>query len=219
MNPPNTIRVALADDHHVVRQGIRLLLEQASDIVLVGEAGDGLEALNLVEKESPHVLVVDLGIPRVHGLDVIKSIRRDHKKTKTLVLSTHSDEPFVVESMRSGARGYVLKECDGDELITAVRTVAAGKKYVSPKIVSCRERDLARVADDSPGEPIDLLTARERIVFQLAADGNSIQKIAERLYISPRTAETHRANLMRKLALRSQTDLVRYAIRRGIIQA
>lgn len=219
MSKTGTITVALADDHHIVRQGLRLVLERSIEFKLAGEAGDGLEAVDLVEKEAPNVLVIDLMIPRLHGLEVIKQVSKKHPDTKTLVLSMYSDEPFVMEALRNGASGYLLKDCDGDEFLKAIRTVAAGKRYLTDVLA---ERALSGYIEH-PGKSsldvYDTLTNRERTVLQLAAEGLSSSKIAAKLFISPRTAETHRANLMRKLSLSSQTDLVRFAIRKGIIPA
>lgn len=214
-----TITVALADDHHIVRQGLRLVLERALEFELAGEAADGLEAVQLVEEKRPDVLVIDLMLPRLHGLEVVKQVSKSFPGTQTLVLSMYSDEPFVMEAMRNGASGYLLKDCDGDEFLKAIRTVAAGKRYLTEVLA---ERALSGYLEH-PGKSsldvYDTLTNRERTVLQLAAEGLSSSKIAAKLFISPRTAETHRANLMRKLGLSSQTDLVRFAIRKGIIPA
>jgi len=213
------ITIALAEDHHLVRQGFKLVLEAEKDFRLVGEASDGLEAVSLVTRTRPNVLLLDLMIPRLHGLEVIRQCRREAPATRVVVLSMHADEPYVMEALRNGASGYVLKDCTAADLVQAVRAVAAGRRYLSPVLV---ERALTGYVE-RPGESdIDVyetLTNRERLVLQLAAEGKTSAEIATALFISPRTAETHRANLMRKLALRSQTELVRFAIRRGIIAA
>ena len=217
MTSPKKIRVALADDHHIVREGLRLVLEREPDMELAGEAADGLAAVELVEREHPDVLVVDLMLPRLHGLEVIKQVCRAGRKTKALVLSMHSDEPFVMEALRNGASGYLLKDCDGDEFLRALRAVAAGRRHLAAPLA---ERALDGYIEH-PGrtnlDVYDTLTNRERTVLQLAAEGFSSAKIAAKLFISPRTAETHRANLMRKLKLNSQTELVRFSIRKGLI--
>jgi len=213
------ITIVLVEDHHIVRQGMRALLEGEKRFQLVGEAGDGLEAMELVAKLKPNVLLLDLMIPRLHGLEVVRRVRDEHPKTQVVILTMHADEPYVAEALRSGALGYVLKDGTAANLIEAVQAVAAGKRYLCPA--------LAKRAIDSyfqsPGEAgldaYDTLTERERLILQLAAEGLSNPDIAKRLFISPRTAESHRANLMRKLSLRSQTDLVRYAIRKKIISA
>jgi two-component system, NarL family, response regulator NreC len=213
------ITIALAEDHHVVRQGFKLVLAAESDFKLVGEAADGLEAVKLVEEKKPGIILLDLMIPRLHGLEVVRQLRRDHPATKVIILSMHADEPYVMEALRNGASGYVLKDCTAVDLVQAVRTVAAGRRYLSPALA---ERALTGYVEHPGASDLDVyetLTNRERLVFQLAAEGKTSAEIAAALFISPRTAETHRANLMRKLSLRSQTDLVRFAIRRGIIAA
>lgn len=211
--------IALAEDHHLVRQGFKLVLSAESDFKLVGEAADGLEAVQLVDKTQPDLLLLDLMIPRLHGLEVTRQVRKEHPNTKVIILSMHADEPYVMEALRNGASGYVLKDCTAADLVLAVRTVAAGRRYLSPILA---ERALTGYVEH-PGESdldvYETLTNRERLVLQLAAEGKTSAEIATALFISPRTAETHRANLMRKLNLRSQTDLVRFAIRRGIIAA
>jgi DNA-binding NarL/FixJ family response regulator len=165
------------------------------------------------------VLLLDLMIPRLHGLEVARQVHRDSPDTKVVILSMHADEPYVMEALRNGASGYVLKDCTAGDLVQAVRTVVAGRRYLSPALA---ERALTGYVEHPGESELDIyetLTNRERLVLQLAAEGKTSAEIATALFISPRTAETHRANLMRKLGLRSQTDLVRFAIRRGIIAA
>jgi DNA-binding NarL/FixJ family response regulator len=209
----------LAEDHHLVRQGFKLVLTAEQDFKLVGEAADGLEAVDLVEKKKPNVLLLDLMIPRLHGLEVTRQVHRESPGTRIIILSMHADEPYVMEALRNGAAGYVLKDCTAADLVQAVRTVMAGRRYLSPALA---ERALTGYVEHPGASELDVyetLTNRERLVLQLAAEGKTSGEIATSLFISPRTAETHRANLMRKLGLRSQTDLVRFAIRRGIIAA
>jgi two-component system, NarL family, response regulator NreC len=213
------ITIGLAEDHNVVRQGFKLVLTAEQDFKLVGEAADGLEAVKLVETKKPNVLLLDLMLPRLHGLEVVRQLKREQSPTKVIILSMHADEPYVMEALRNGACGYVLKDCTAADLVQAVRTVAAGRRYLSPILA---ERALTGYVEHPGASDLDVyetLTNRERLVFQLAAEGKTSGEIATALFISPRTAETHRANLMRKLSLRSQTDLVRFAIRRGIIAA
>jgi DNA-binding NarL/FixJ family response regulator len=213
----NPVRVVLADDHHIVRQGLRTLLEAEGDFVIVGEAGDGLEVAALVERLTPHVLILDLMMPGLNGLEVTRQVHRQCPKTKIVVLSMHASEPHVLEALRNGASGYVLKDATPTEVIHALREVTAGRRYLSGPL---SERAIAAYAEKAHQislDPYDILTAREREVLQLSAEGHNLSEIATRLGISPRTAETHRANLMRKLALRTQTDLIRFAVRRGIL--
>jgi len=213
------ITIGLAEDHHVVRQGFKLVLSAEQDFKLVGEAADGLDAVKLVEEKKPNVLLLDLMIPRLHGLEVTRQVRKEHPDTRVIILSMHADEPYVMEALRNGASGYVLKDCTAADLVLAERTAAAGRRYLSPVLA---ERALTGYVEH-PGESeldvYETLTHRERLVLQQAAEGKTSAEIAAALFISPRTAETHRANLMRKLSLRSQTDLVRFAIRRKIISA
>ena len=211
--------VVLAEDHHIVRQGLKALLGSEKTFRLVGEAADGLEAVALVERCKPNVLVLDLMIPRLHGLDVIRQLCAGHSATRVIVLSGHSEEHYVAEALRSGALGYVLKDCATSNLVEAIRMVAAGKRYLSPAI-EARAIEAFFQNPSQPGlDPYETLTGRERMILQMAAEGLSNPAIARKLFISARTVESHRANLMRKLMLHSQTDLVRYAIREKIITA
>lgn len=214
-----TTTIILAEDHQLVRQGLRLLLEQASTFRLVAEASDGLEALHLTAKHRPDILLLDLMVPRLHGLEVTRQVRKESPETKVIILSMHADEPYVVEALRNGAAGYVLKDGTADELIKAVRDVASGKHYLSPALAERAINGYIHKPGQGDLDVYETLTNRERIVLQMAAEGHTSSEVAAKLFISPRTAETHRANLMRKLALRSQTDLVRFAIRKGIIAA
>ena len=211
--------LVLAEDHHIVRAGLKALLARETDFRLLGEAADGLEAVEVVARWQPNVLVLDLMIPRLHGLEVIRRVHHDHSSTRVIVLSMHSDEPYVVEALRSGALGYVLKDCTASNLIEAIRSVAAGRRYLSPALAERAVDALFQDRGQYGLDPYETLTERERLVLQFAAQGLSNPEVAQKLFISPRTAETHRANLMRKLVLHSQTDLVRYAIRKNIITA
>lgn len=212
----SSIRLVLADDHHVVRQGLKLVLATEPDFELVAEAGDGEEAVRCVEQHRPDVLVLDLMLPRLHGLEVCRQVSRSCPGTRIVVLSSHADGPYVQEAVRNGALGYVLKDSTAADLVGAIRSVMEGKRYLSEALM---EKVLQGYADPSSKQTdeYESLTPRERLVLQLAAEGCTSNEIAEKLFISPRTAETHRANLMRKLALASQTHLVRFAIRKGII--
>jgi DNA-binding NarL/FixJ family response regulator len=211
--------LVLADDHHLVRQGLMLLMKNEPDFRVVGEAGDGLGALQLVAKTHPDILLLDLAIPRVHGLEVTRQVRQNHSSTRVIILSMHKEESYVIEALRNGAAGYILKDSTGTDLIEGVRKVKAGRRYLSPSLEEIAIALLEHRPSSGEADAYESLSNRERIVLQLAAEGLSSHEIADRLFISRRTAETHRANLMRKLDLRSQTDLVRFAIRRGVMQA
>jgi DNA-binding NarL/FixJ family response regulator len=212
--------IVLADDHHVVRQGLRALLEAEPDFHLIGEAGDGLEAASLVERLQPDVLVLDLMMPGLSGLELTRQVRqRALRHTQVLILSMHADEAYVLEALKNGAAGYVLKNSSAADLVQAVREAAAGRRYLSPPLSKRAIEAYIEKAKAAPLDPYETLTTREREVLHLAAEGYANAEIAARLSISSRTAETHRAHLMHKLGLHNQTDLIRYALRRGIIPA
>jgi two-component system, NarL family, response regulator NreC len=212
------VEIVLVDDHQVVRQGLRALLDAEADFRVIGEAGEGLEAIQLVERLHPDVLIVDLMIPNLNGLEVTRQVAQSTPRTKVILLSMHSNEAYVVESLQNGAMGFVLKDSNAHELLQAVREVVAGRRYLSPPLTEEAVEDYQQEKARSGNlDPLEMLTGREREIFQLAAEGNSSSQIAGMLFISPRTVETHRANLMRKLSLRSQADLIRFAIKRGVI--
>ena len=211
------ITLVLADDHSIVRTALRTFLEGHPEFRVIGEAGDGLVAEQTVMELDPDILVLDLMMPGINGLEVIRRVGQHSSRTGIVILSMYSDEPHVLASLKAGARAYVLKESSSDELVHAIREVAAGNRYLSRSlsdhIIQAYVSDLGPAADD----PFEELTPREREVLQMVAEGNTNVQIAARLVVSPRTVETHRAHLMRKLGLETQTDLIRYAIRKGII--
>ena len=209
--------IVLADDHHIVRQGMRALLEAEPDFRLVGEAGDGLETVQLVERLRPDVLVLDLMMPGLNGLEVTRQVGKRSPQTQVVILSMHANEAYVLEALRNGAVGYVLKDASVTELVQAVREVTAGRRYLSPPLSERAIDAYVGRAKEATLDRYETLTDREREVLHLVAEGCTNAAIAARLSISPRTAETHRANMMRKLGLHTQTDLIRYALRRGII--
>jgi len=209
----------LADDHPVVRRGLRALLEAEPDFAIVGEVADGLEVADLVEHVKAHVLVLDLMLPGLNGLEVARQVHRRSPQTRIVILSMYANEGYVLEALRNGASAYVLKGASAAELVEAVREVTAGRRYLSPPLSESAIEAYVRKANSAPLDSYETLTTREREVLHLAAEGRSNTEVAARLGISPRTAETHRANLMRKLGLHSQTDLVRYALKRGILPA
>ena len=212
-----TVTVLLADDHPIVRQGLRHLLEAESGIDVVGEASDGLQAVQLAEKLKPKVLVVDMMMPGLNGLEVIRQVKKRSSDTHCIVLSMQSADAYVVEALKSGASGYILKESGPSELVNAVHQVIQGQLYLSPRLSERLIKAYLQVSKKNVVDPYDTLTDREREVLQLASEGLSAAVIAKRLSISPRTAELHRSRVMDKLKLRSQTDLIRYALKRGIL--
>jgi two-component system response regulator NreC len=212
-----TISIILADDHPVVRRGMRTLLEAESDFSVIGETGDGLESVRLVEKLQPDVLILDLMMPGLSGLEALRIIRKRSPRTRVVVLSMHENKAFVAEALKNGATGYVLKGSDEENLVQAVQEAAAGRRFLSPPVTERAIDAYIEQARTAQLDPHETLTAREREVLQLAAEGKTGAEIAARLHISPRTVENHRANLMRKLGLKNQSELVRYAVRRGLI--
>jgi len=211
--PENPITFAIIEDHTLMREGLRWILRESRDFKCVAEAGDGRVALELVKRHKPDVLLLDLMLPTTGGLEVLRQVASE---TKVLAISMRNDSGFVVEAFRCGAKGYLVKEASSEELVKAVKAVAAGQRYLSPGL----DRNaviaaLRRKRKDGGAS----LTRREDAMMRHCATGATITSIAAQLSISPRTVEMHRKNFMRKLGLRSQTDLVRYAIRNGVIQA
>jgi len=216
------IRVLLADDHTIVRQGVRLCLEAMGDIEVVGEAEDGQIAVRLAHQLRPDVAVVDLTMPTLNGVEAIRQIRRDLPDTEVVVLSVHDSEPYVVQALRAGAAGYVLKRNAATELAAAIRAAHDGQAYLHPSIARRVIDDyLSRIhaSGGGPTEPHERLTPREREVLQLAAEGHSTRAIAGLLCLSTKTVEHHRASVMTKLGLHGQTELVKYAIRSGLVES
>jgi two-component system, NarL family, response regulator NreC len=214
-----SVTLVLADDHHIVRRGLRVLLEAEPEFNVVGEAGDGLEAVQITADLTPDVLVLDLMMPGLNGLEVIRQVSQRAPRTKVLILSMHANEAYVLEALNNGASGYILKDISTEDLIRAVRSVSKGERYLgSPISERAIDAYIEKARSSANVDPYQTLTERERQVLHLAAEGSSNPEIATRLSISPRTVETHRANLMQKLGLRSQTDLIRFALRQGIIE-
>jgi DNA-binding NarL/FixJ family response regulator len=212
-----SVTIVLADDHPVVRLGIRNLLEAEPGFHVVGEVADALQVIPQVEALQPDVLVLDLIMPGLNGLEITRQLARSVPQTRIVVLSMHANEAYVIEALRNGASAYVLKGSEAGELIRAIHEVLAGGRYLSPPLSEHSIEMYVEKAAGAPLDPYETLSTREREVLHLAAEGRTSPEIATRLFISTRTVETHRANLMRKLGLRSQTDLVRYALRRGIV--
>lgn len=212
-----TVTVLLADDHPIVRHGLKHLLEEAPDIKIVGEASDGLQAVQLTEKFKPNVLIVDIMMPDLNGLEVLRQVKERSPATCSIVLSMQSADVYVVEALKAGALGYVLKETGPSELLQAVQQVVRGQRYLSPRISERLIDMLIQSTEKAPADPYQTLTNREREVLQMAAEGLSTSEIAKRLSISPRTAELHRGRVMNKLGLHNQTELIRYALKRGIL--
>jgi two-component system response regulator NreC len=212
-----TISIVLADDHPIVRHGLRALLEAEPDFRIVDEVDDGLDAVERVERLRPEVLVLDLMMPGLNGLEVTRQIGLRSPGTRVVVLSMYANEAYVLEALRNGATGYVLKRSSPDELVQAVREVAAGRSFLSRSLSQRAIEAYRQKAQEIPPDRYDTLTNREREVLHLTAEGYSNADIAIRLSISPRTVEMHRSNMMRKLDLSAHGDLIRYAFQRGIL--
>jgi DNA-binding NarL/FixJ family response regulator len=211
------VKILLADDHPIVRRGLRILLQAEPGFVVVGEGSDGIEALQLVERYKPEVLVVDLMMPGLNGLEVLRQCSQLSSHTRVIVLSMHSDEAYVLAALKRGAQGYVLKDSSSNDVIFAVREVVAGRRYLSPPLSERAIDAYLQRGREAGNDPYEALSSREREVLHLAAEGRTNREIAEALSISPRTVDAHRANMMHKLDLHHQTELVLYALRRGIL--
>jgi DNA-binding NarL/FixJ family response regulator len=213
------IRVVLADDHNLVRAGIRLLLERIPDVEVVGEASDGRSALELIGREKPDVALLDIGMPELNGLEAADRISRQAPQTRLVILSMHASETYVAQALRLGVAGYVLKEACADELPILLRAVMRGDTYLSPGISKQVVETLrAQLGPSGPGSPLaEVLTPRQREILQMVAEGKSTKEIAYRLGLSGKTVETHRTQIMQRLDIHDVPGLVRYAMRAGLV--
>lgn len=216
-NERRWVTILLADDHHLMRQGLRLLLEREPRFRLLGETGDGMEAIRLAEKLTPDVLITDVMMPGVNGLEVARQISKTVPRTKIIILSMYTNDAYVHEALKNGASAYVLKDSQAADLVKAIWEVVEGRRFLSPPLSERALELYASRVQSVPDDPYDLLTRREREVLQLVAQGRTSSEIAAQLFISPRTAEGHRANFMRKLGLQNNAEIVRYALKRGLL--
>jgi len=207
------IRILLADDHAVVRQGFRMILAAQADMEIVGEAGNGRQAVELAGSLKPDVVVMDVAMPELNGIEATRRLAELIPRARVIALSMHKDSVYVREILRAGARGYLLKESGAGDLVTAIRAVAAGEGYISPAVSDAVLDDYRRHVTN----PIDLLSAREREVLQMLAEGKTNKEIAAILNLSVYTVDAHRGHIMDKLNLHSINDLVRFAVRNGLI--
>ena len=211
------ISVLVADDHSVVREGVRRLIEGESDIQLCGEAADGREVLEQVEAHRPNVVILDITMPCLSGLETLERVRSKHPDIKTILLSIHADPPMIQNAISLGVDGYLLKNARSSEILSAIRAVTRGGSYFSPPVA---KEIVAQIREPRPAteQPFKLLSGREREVLHLIAEGLSAKEIAVELSISNKTVEAHRTSMMRKLGVRKATELVRYAVRHGLIE-
>ncbi len=213
-----TIRVLLVDDHAVVRTGLRMLLESEPEMEIAGEAGTAQEALALVTQLTPDVVLMDIGLPDLSGIEATQEIKRRAPQVAVVALTIHEDEEYFFKMLQAGASGYVPKRAAPEELLTAIRTAAAGEVYLYPSLAKLLVQDYLTRKRETAAPAASELTEREEEILAYLADGASNQEIAEILMISPKTVARHRENIMRKLNLHSRAELVKYAIRKGIIQ-
>ena len=212
-------RLLLVDDHAVVRVGLRLMLQSEADIEILGEAGSAAEAIEAAGRLGPDLILMDIGLPDKSGIDATREIKQRFPKIIVVALTIHEDQEYFFKMLQAGASGYVPKRAAPEELLTAIRTAAAGEVYLYPSLAKLLVRDFLGQTHLLPASPENELTGREQEVLACVAEGSSNAEIAAALTISPKTVERHRENIMRKLNLHSRAELVRYAIRKGIIQA
>ena len=210
------IRILLADDHTIVRQGFKALLESVPRFTVVAEASDGIEAVDRIEETHPDVALMDIMMPNLNGLEATKTVTRRNLKAKIIILSMHANSSYAVRALKNGAQGYVLKDANQDEIVQAIDTVMQGEKFISPQI-SNEVLSALIETDQNSDDMLEQLTPRERQVLQMIAEGNSNKEIADKLVLSVRTIETHRSNLMIKLKIGSQAKLIHFAIQSGLV--
>ncbi len=211
-------KVLLADDHAILREGIRMVLDAQPGITVVGEAEDGRQALEMVEDLQPDVVVMDIAMPNMNGAEATRQIRRRFPRTRVVILTMHENQQYLMQIVNAGATACVLKRSAGTELVTAVKAAARGESYFSPTMASMMLDVYRKRLVEEGGDELALLTEREREVLQLVAEGKTSQEIADQLFVSIKTVQTHRMHIMEKLDAHDRTDLVRHAIRLGVIQ-
>jgi DNA-binding NarL/FixJ family response regulator len=211
------IKVFIVDDHNIVREGLKTLMDRTSQIKIVGEAADGVNAVKLIKEAKPQVVIMDIGLPGLNGIEVTRKVLENNKQIKVIMLSMHTDKRFLMESFKAGAKGFILKECLFEELIQAIQTVAQGRTYLGPRIVDGVMRDYISHAENN-ASVFSLLSPKEREVLQMLAEGCNTKSIAAQLNISVKTVESRRMQLMEKLNLHSVAELTKYAIREGLTQ-
>lgn len=212
------INVLLADDHGIVRTGLKLLFERLPDVQVVGEAADGREAVRLAAELQPHIVIMDIGMPLLNGLEATAQIVRANERVAVIILSMYTDESYIVRALDAGAKGYLLKDNADEDIERAIRSVSVGRPFFSPSIAQALLEDYVRLMRERGiQDSFELLTEREREVLQLLAEGKSNKEAAAVLNLSPYTVETHRTNLMQKLGVHNTAEIVLYAVRKGIV--
>lgn len=210
--------IVLADDHTMVREGLKRILSEKGDMEIIGEAADGLELLSLLNKLTPHIVVLDISMPKLRGIEAVREIKGIHPDVKVLILTMHKDKEYLYQAISAGANGYLLKEDADTELFIAIQTIRNGRTYLSPFLTEESKEDWAQITRGKLNLSFDgFLTTRERQVLKLIAEGKSNKEIGDLLFISVRTVERHRANMMAKLNLKKTIDLVKYAIQKGYV--
>lgn len=211
-------RVLIADDHPLIRSGLRSLLARESEFEVVGEAADGYQALELVEQLKPDIVMLDVSMPRLNGIDVARKISETTPSTRVIIVSIHSDESYVLRALRAGAKGYLLKASPEGDILNAVRTVAAGHAYLSPEMSRLLVEEYVReMRERGVEDRYDLLSIREKEILQLLVSGSSNRQIADMIHVSVATVETHRSNVLQKLGVHSLPELILYAVRKGLL--
>ena len=213
-----TVRILLADDHALVRRGVRLILDNEPDLTVVAEAGDGAEAISMARQEKPDLAILDIAMPRLTGLQAARELSRLLPDLRILILTMYDNEQYFFEALKAGASGYVLKSAANRDLIEACRATMRGEPFLYPAAVTALIRDYLDRASRGEATPEDPLTPRELEVVKLIAEGHTSEEIAEQLFISKKTVDRHRANILEKLGMRNRVELTRYAIRRGLVE-
>jgi DNA-binding NarL/FixJ family response regulator len=215
----DTLRIVLADDHTLFRQGLRRVLEEQAGWHVIAEAGDGAEAVRLTLEHEPHMVILDVAMPRLNGVEATRQITRRLPDARVLIVSMYSDDVYITQALQAGAQGFVLKDSADADLVRAVTDLAAGKSHFSPSVSKVVLNDYVRhLSERGVTDRFDALSEREREVFQLIAEGHSNKDIANLLHVSPGTVETHRARIMEKLDVHSAAEIVLYAVRKGVIR-
>jgi DNA-binding NarL/FixJ family response regulator len=213
-----SIRILLADDHTVLRDGLRAMLERQPDMAVIGEAADGRECVRLAAEQSPDVVVMDIGMPNMNGIEATRRILADSPRVAVVILSMHQDESYILRSLKAGAKGYLLKDALRADVLEAIRAVAQGRSFLTRKIARMLQEDYVRQLESRGlDDTYDLLTDREREILQLVAEGRANKEVAQLLNVSLTTVETHRTHILQKLGLHTVPELILYAVRKGII--